>query len=230
MSVFEGLSIPRVIYKTHSDINGDIEVLQEGNTRRLRVNNVTQSINFDSPLAQQMCWGWMVEIIKGEQPDLKSILILGLGGGTVQHLVAAEFPGVYIVSVDIDPVMVDVASKYFNVDKIPNHKILIEDACRIIVEPEEFELGFRSFNAVVVDIYCGMDYPELGKSGNFLSHVAKMTMKEGLVMINRVYLEDYQRDVDIFVDQVENFLRDVKTVVVPGKTNADNMLIYGKVS
>lgn len=228
MTVFEGLSIPKVIYKTHSDINGDIEVVQDGKTLRLRANRVTQSVNYDSPVAQRMFWGRLVQLLKDEVPEIKSALILGLGGGTMQQFISKVFQGIYIVSVELDPVIVDVAKQFFDTDEIPNHKVITEDACRVIVSPEDYDLSFKSFSVAIVDICCGSDYPELGKSGNFLAHVSKMVVPGGLVVINRIYLDEFQEDVDVFIDNVSNFLRDVKTLIIPGKTNADNMLIYGR--
>jgi spermidine synthase len=229
MSVFEGIKIPTVIYRTQSEHNGTIEVTQDGNTRRLIAENVTQSMNFDSPAAERMFWGRLTELLMVEQPDLKSILILGLGGGTVQHMISRAFSGVYIVSVELDPEMVDVAKQFFNIGHIANHKIIVEDACRVVVSPEEVGLTHQAFNAVVVDIYCGSKYPDLGKAGNFIAHVCKMTVPGGLVVFNRIYLDDHQEDVDMFIETVENFLHDVKTIVIPGKTNSDNVLIYGRV-
>lgn len=228
MSVFDGISLPKVIYKTTSPINGEIDVLQDGKTRRLRAQKVTQSLNFDSPYAVKMFWGKIIDLLRNEIPDFENILILGLGGGTLQHLISQNFPKVNMTSVELDPVMVDVAKKYFDIDKILNHKIIVEDACKVIVEPQEHGLKHNEFDVVVVDIYCGHKFPDLGRSGNFLAHVAKMVRTDGLVIINRIYLDEFQEDVDIFIDNVGMFLKDVKTLIVPGKTNADNMLIFGR--
>lgn len=229
MSIFAGVALPKVLYQTHSEMNGDIEVVESGETRRLRVNKITQSINYDSPMAERLVWGRCVKLLQDEEPNLRSVLILGLGGGTMQHLISQRFPGVSIVTVDIDPVMVDVANQYFGVESIPNHTTIIADACRVIVEPEHFGLNFQTFDAVIVDILLGDQYPDLGTSGNFLSHICKMVVPAGLVVINRLYLEDHQEDVNMFVDNVEEFMHDVNSIIIPGKTNSDNILIYGRV-
>lgn len=229
MSIFSGIELPRTLYKTQSPLSGDIEVLQIGNTRRLRVNRTTQSLNPDSPYVDRMVWGRAVRLIQEEEPNFKSILILGLGGGTMQHILAQRFQDIHITTVDIDPVIVDVAKQYFDVDKIPNHNIIVEDACRVIIDPEHFKLHPQSFDVVMVDIMIGSVYPDLGTSGNFLAHVCKMAAPAGLVVINRLYLEDHQEEVNQFIDNVHNFLHDVKSIIIPGKTNSDNILIYGRV-
>jgi spermidine synthase len=229
MSVFSGIKLPKTLYKTHSDISGDIEVVEIGNTRSLKVSGITQSINPDSPYVPRMVWGRAVKLLLQEEPEMRNILMLGLGGGTMQHLIAHNFPGVQIVSVEFDSEIVETAQHYFGIDQIPNHKIITADACRIIVEPHYYDLDFGSFDVVLVDIYVGSEYPELGRSGNFLAHICKMAGPAGLVVINRIYLEDHQEEVNEFVDFAEDFLHDVKSIIIPGKTNSDNILIYGKV-
>ncbi len=226
---FQGLIAPKVIFSAQSEINGQIDVVQVGKTRKIKVDGIEQSLNWDAPSTNRLVWGRAVDVLEQNEPHLKNILVLGLGGATVQHLLAKAFPGVFIVSVDIDPAMRDIAQKYFDLDAIPNHKVLIADACRVIIEPENFGLTKKSFQAVYVDIYVGSSYPELGKSGNFVAAIKEMVMPGGLVIFNRFYTEQHQDEVNLFTDFVEGFLHDVQTLVVAGYTNSDNILIYGRV-
>lgn len=229
MSVFEGIAFPEVIYETDSPINGHIQVVQAGNLRRLVANKFTQSLNYNSSTAQKRYWGQTVELLKQNVPALNSVLILGLGGGTIQHLLSKEFPDALIVSVDIDPIMVEVAKKYFDLDTINNHKVIVEDACRVIVDPGSYGLAKGSFSAAVVDIFVGDAYPELGKSGNFLDSLRSLVVPDGLIICNRHYTEDHQDDANNFIEAIEMYLRDVKSLIIAGTTNSDNVLIYGKV-
>jgi spermidine synthase len=229
MTVFDGIQIPKVIFETESKYNGTIQVFQVGSTRKIKVNKIDQSVNHTSEQAKRLVWGRVVEVLKDEEPNLKNILLLGLGGGTVAHLVAVAYPGVEIVSVDIDEVMVDIAKKYFDVDKIPNHRIIVDDALRLVVDPESFNLNHGTFQALYVDIFIGEKYPDLGSSGNFISAVKKMVVPGGLVIFNRIYTTEHQDDANIFVDSLSNFFTNVKCLIVAGHTNSDNILIYGRV-
>lgn len=58
----------------------------------------------------------------------KKILILGLGGGSNTILSHRLFSKAQITAVDIDPVMVGIAQKYFGLNKIKNLDIIISDA------------------------------------------------------------------------------------------------------
>jgi len=221
--------LPKVIYSAHSDVNGQIDVVQVGKTRKIKVGGIEQSLNWDAPSTKRLVWGRAVDVLEQNESKLRNILVLGLGGATVQHLLARAFPGVSIVSIDIDPIMKDAAQKYFDLDNIPNHRVIIADACRVIVEPENFDLAKRSFQAAYIDIYIGSAFPELGKSGNFVAAIKEMVMPGGLVLFNRLYTKDHQDEVNIFIDFVGGFLHDVQTLVVAGYTNSDNILIYGRV-
>lgn len=228
MNVYDNLAKPQIIFETTSEYNDLIQVVDINETRKLYVNDTIQSVNATSPSAHSLVWGRLIDILKEQTPELSSILVLGLGGGTSQHLIAANFANVHIVSVEIDPVMIEIAKRFFNVGDIPNHQIIEADACRVIIEPQKFNLTFDSFEAVYVDIFVGDVFPDLGESGNFLAHIKKMVAPTGLVVFNRHYRDKHQEDVDNFADDVEVHFSDVETIVVPGKTNSENILIYGR--
>jgi spermidine synthase len=228
MSVWDNVKLPKVLYQVSSPYNGNVEVWQVGETYKLVADGTVQSINWNSPSVSRMVFGRMAQTLKEQEPGAKKILVFGLAGGAVQHLIAKEFPDAEIVSVDIDPVMVEIAKNYFDIDSIPNHRIITEDACRVVVEPDEFDLEREYFDAVIVDIYCGQVYPDLGDSGNFLSSLKKLLRAGGLLIVNRIYLEDHQDEVNQFITDLSRFFNDIETVTIAGKTNSDNILIYGR--
>ena len=230
MTIFSGIKLPKVIYETSSKYNETIKVLKVGEVLKLSVNNFVQSLSKDSKSVNRLCWGQAVKILKeqSEGVDVANILILGLGGCTMQHKIRDQFPNAHLVSVEIDPVMVDIAKKYFELDSIDNHNIIVNDALRVVVEPEEHGLEQQSFDIVVVDTVLGDEFPDLVKSGNFLASVKKLIVPGGLILFNRIYLDDYQESVNTFVEYVRNFFENVQTHVVAGYTNSDNILIYGR--
>lgn len=229
MTVFDGIKLPKTIYEVESQFNGKISVIEVGSTRKLSVDGVVQSVNWDSPNAGRQVWGRLVENLYEQQPDLKTAMVLGLGGGSMQHLMAKKFPGIHITSVEIDKVMVDVAQKYFRLDDIPNHRIIVGDALKVIAVPEEYGISANSMQAVIVDIFCGQKYPDLGSSGNFFACVKNLVVPGGLVVFNRIYLEHHQEQVNQFIESLEGFFTDIKSVIIAGRTNSDNVVIFCRV-
>ncbi|HLD50799.1 hypothetical protein A3K34_03345 [candidate division WWE3 bacterium RIFOXYC1_FULL_40_10] len=222
------LQIPKVLEEFDSPLNGTIRVLHVGKTRKIMVNNFVQSLNWDSPACSRLYWGKTLEILNEHQPDMKRMLLLGFGGGTLSHLITKKFPEVALTSVEFDPVMVEIAKKYFDADKIANHRLIVADAMKVVVDPLEFDISTASFDVLMVDIYVGENYPDLGKSGNFISAVKSLVRKGGLVIFNRIYLQHHQDEVNNFIQYVSGLLTNVQCLVVAGYTNSDNVLVFGR--
>ena len=229
MTIFDELRMPKVICDVESELNGRIRVVDVGRTRKIVVDNIIQSLNPDSPACGRLVWGQLAKKLKEKIPEAGNILILGMGGGTMASLISRSFPGIDITSVEYDPIMVDVAKKFFNVESIPNHKIIVADALRVVVEPESYDMIPSGFDVLVVDIFNGEKYPDLGKTGNFISAVKRLVRGGGLVVFNRIYTEPNQEDVNIFMDNLEGYFSDISYEVVAGYTNSDNIIIFGKV-
>ncbi|RJR27461.1 methyltransferase domain-containing protein [candidate division WWE3 bacterium] len=231
MNIFTGLHGPKILFETESQYNGHIKVIELNNgTRKIRVDNIDQSISHFAPNCSRLYWGKVVDILKENKPDLSNMFILGLGGGTLVHLIHNNFPNVHITSVDIDQVMVDIAKNYFDLDSVPNHRVIVADAMRVVIEPDEFEIPEYSYDGLLVDIYIGEKFPDLGKSGNFIAALKRLIKPGGIIIFNRIYREEHQDDVNIFIDYVSEFFPSVKNLVVAGYTNSDNVLIYAIVN
>lgn len=60
-------------------------------------------------------------------PDLESVLVLGLGGGALCTYLHQKFPSLSIEGVDIDSTMVDLAKRYFGFNPDDNLKAHVAD-------------------------------------------------------------------------------------------------------
>lgn len=67
-------------------------------------------------------------------PQQKRVLIVGLGGGAMVHFYEHYDPGVKVDAVEIDPKVVELAAKYFDVRTRKNTKIITEDAFKYFKE------------------------------------------------------------------------------------------------
>ncbi|PKM79030.1 MAG: hypothetical protein CVU88_07905 [Firmicutes bacterium HGW-Firmicutes-13] len=65
-------------------------------------------------------------------PELKTILMIGLGGGTVPRRFLNDYPEINFKTVEIDPVVVKVAYKYFFLPRDPRHKVIVNDGRNFI--------------------------------------------------------------------------------------------------
>ena len=105
-----------------------IQVYDENATRTLSFNSSWETkMSLTNPLAGhfeytehfQMPWLW--------NHDIKRVLMEGLGGGSTQRAYQHYYTNVMVDTVEIDPVVVEVAKKYFTVQETPMLKIHIND-------------------------------------------------------------------------------------------------------
>ena len=113
----------------------------------------------------------------------KSVLILGLGCGVAAKLISQKFPNALITGVEIDPVMIDVGKKYFDLGKIKRLKIICEDA-KVFLKKNK-----KKFDLILVDIYIG----EKQVLPNNLKFYKK---KNGVILLNE--LKDNKNKILIF--------------------------------
>lgn len=80
-------------------------------------------------------------------PDPSRILVLGLGGGTLARFFHRTIGEVEIDAVEIDPVVVEMASKWFGIQAGPRMRIHTEDAIAYI------ERNHQKYDLIYVDAF-----------------------------------------------------------------------------
>lgn len=179
------LFTPETIKTYHSDFNGDIKLIRFADDLRLDVGGLTQSGNvmvgiFDIGLSHLLP--------KGYRPE--SILVLGLGGGSVIRYLRRRYPSARLTAVEIDPVMIDIARKHFGVGKVKSLTIVNTDAVKFIKETK------RKFSLILVDCYQGFKTPP---GFDDIKVLQKMKAISDHLLINRLYWDDFKIKTDDFV-------------------------------
>src|ERR1044071_1480081 len=116
-----------IVFETFSPYH-NVQVVDEDGMRMLSFNGTRETrMSLADPLQGHfeyteyfhMPWIWNTNISR--------VLMIGLGGGSTQRAYQHYYTNTSIQSAELDPVVVDVAKKYFNVTESPRHKILNED-------------------------------------------------------------------------------------------------------
>ncbi|MHB8490294.1 MAG: spermidine synthase [Candidatus Dormibacteria bacterium] len=79
--------------------------------------------------------------------SLHRVLVIGNAGGTTARALAAEYPGIEIDGVELDPVVTELARRYMGLDAIPNLHVITADG------REFLESTARRYDLIVVDAY-----------------------------------------------------------------------------
>ncbi len=111
-------SAETVIYEYDSAYH-HIRVVQDGSMRGLRFDNNHYQSKIDINNRFAGHFGYIDLLFQSFvfQPEPDDVLMLGLGGGSAQSLIHHYQPDLNILTVELDPAVVDVAEEYFFYDR-----------------------------------------------------------------------------------------------------------------
>lgn len=110
---------------------------------------------------------------------VKSILLLGLGGGTVVDMLTEEL--VYkgkLTTVELDPVIVQIASREFGIRSNSKLEVICMDATEYVRSTR------KKFDIIICDIFVDSTLPEVIIAPEFWNNVAKRLSEQGLIVFN----------------------------------------------
>lgn len=147
------ISLPAaVVFQTFSPYH-HILVVDEGGIRTLKFNNSMETkMSLANPLQGHfeyteyfhMPWLW--------NTNLQRVLMIGLGGGSTQRSYQHFYTNVMVETVELDPVVVTVAKKYFSVRETSKHKIHQDDG-RVFLRRTT-----NTYDAIIMDAYTTTRY------------------------------------------------------------------------
>ena len=115
------------------------------------------------------------------QPQPKTILVAGLGGGSIPMTLNNLFPEAEIDVVEIDQAVVNVAKEFFFFDENDNMKVTVSDA-RVFIK--RAALRGRKYDYIVLDAFGGDYIPEHLLTREFLSEVRTIMAADGVLVAN----------------------------------------------
>lgn len=115
------------------------------------------------------------------QYDIKKVLLLGLGAGSVVDLLVNKHGlKANITGVELDATVIDFAKKYFEIEKYESLKIVQSDAYEFV------QKGNEKFDLIVVDLFVGDTVPEVFASEEFIKHLRRLSNEKCCVAYNKM--------------------------------------------
>ena len=170
------------IYETESAYNY-IQVLELNGTRYLRLNDGQgihseynpQRLEYGGPWQQFLVGPFFYANRRPE--NIRRIAIIGLAAGTTARQAAAVFPNVVIDGFEIDPKIVDVGRKYFDMN-MPNLNVIIQDGRWGLMSTLE------KYDLICVDAYRPPYIPPHLTTQEFFQIAADHLKPDGSLVIN----------------------------------------------
>jgi spermidine synthase len=143
----------------------------EGQTALL-IDGVVQSVLVDDALLGPGYWSVMLPEVRPSHA-----LILGLGGGTIAHLLTRRFGPIPITGVERDPRVIPLARTAFGLD-LPHVEIVEADAFQF-VEGVKGPYGY-----IAVDLFASNAIPREIFARPFLKRIRALLSPGGMAAIN----------------------------------------------
>lgn len=163
------------VEKVTSEISGQLQVRMVNGARVLDSRNANYSFGSLHRLFRKA----FRHLDFSELSPPSGILLLGLGAGSVVSILRNEYGvQVPITAVDVDPVIIRLATQYFGIRKYENLRIICQDASTFL----KTENG--SFGLIIVDLFVDNDVPEQFITNDFLSGCRDKLTKDGIMLFN----------------------------------------------
>ena len=114
-------------------------------------------------------------------PNPASVLIIGLGGGTLSTVLSRLYPKSTIHVVEIDAAVVRVAKKYFDFTESEKVKVFVQDA-RVYIK--RAGLKKLKYDLIILDAFTGEYIPEHLMTVEFLRETQSIMSDGGVLVAN----------------------------------------------
>jgi spermidine synthase len=176
---------PRLVHSEKS-LYRDVLVYEDGSTRCLcftRLCAIGRQTCIDLRKPDRLVFEY-TQMMLGALflvPEPRTILVIGLGGGTLPRTLAQLLPDADIDVVEIDAAVVDVAQKYFGFRPDQHMHLTVQDGRAYVRAALR---GSKRYELIMLDAYEHQYIPEHMLTREFLTEVRSLLQPGGIVAAN----------------------------------------------
>lgn len=113
--------------------------------------------------------------------EVKNVLILGFGAGSVASLLREKYNiESELTGVEKDEVVINLAHKYFDIDRFRNLELICEDAYTFV------QTCNKNFDVIIVDLFIDDQVPKCFHEKEFLKQVNQLLLHHGILFFNTI--------------------------------------------
>ena len=177
--------------KMTSDFSGELEITWYNGKKYLNTKNANYSYG---SLQEILLFG----LKKVHFKNIDSILILGLGGGSVVQTLREDLNySKKITALDIDAKIIDIAKSEFGIEENEHLKIICQDAF-------DFVQKKNNFNGIIIDLFIDSKVPEKFYGNPFWNAIVNSIPKEGFILFNA----SLENAVSLQIETIQAFLKE----------------------
>jgi spermidine synthase len=171
---------PRVRYAKDTRYHR-LTVADGGDRRYLRFDNSFQSgMILGRPFATAFEYTDLFHLLKAYNPNARNVLFIGLGGGSAPKRLWRDFPDLRLQGVELDPVVRDVAYRFFSVPRNPRLQVAVDDGRRYLARNDE------RWDAILIDAFFSDAIPFHLFTSEFLELAQSRLNPGGVILTNTI--------------------------------------------
>ncbi|GIZ08305.1 spermidine synthase [Flavobacterium sp. UMI-01] len=123
--------------------------------------------------------------------NMEHILVLGVAGASVVKTIIndIDYKG-RITGVEIDANIITVANKYFNIHKIHQLEIVIDDAFEFVLKTKD------QYDLIIIDLFQDTRIPSFVYENYFRDRVCFLLKNKGAILFNTILLDSKQNQLN----------------------------------
>jgi spermidine synthase len=159
-----------------------LSVVQDADTRYLRFDNSLQSAMYrDDPYRTRFRYTDFFHLGIAYNPNADDVLFIGLGAGSSEKRMWRDFPELRLHAVELDPVVVDAAHRYFDVPRDdPRLRIDVGDGRQFLARNE------KRWDVIVIDAFFADAVPFHLVTQEFLELARSRLAPGGVIVTNAI--------------------------------------------
>lgn len=159
----------------------NLAVVEDEDSRYLRFDNSFQSGMFrERPFETRFDYTDYLTLGLAYNVGARDLLVVGLGGGSAPKRLWRDFPRLRQQIVEIDPVVVDVAYRFFRLPRSPRLRVEVEDGRRFLARLD------RRWDVIVLDAFYADSIPFHLTTVEFLELARSRLAPGGVVVTNMI--------------------------------------------
>jgi spermidine synthase len=156
-----------------------IAVVEDDNSRYLRFDSSFQSgMYVNDPYRTRFEYSDYLQLPVAYRPGTKKVLYIGLGGGSAPKRTWRDFPSIQIDTVELDPEVVEVAYRFFELPRDPRLTVKVEDGRRFLATND------GPWDVIIIDAFYADSIPFHLATREFLELARSRLVPGGLVATN----------------------------------------------
>jgi spermidine synthase len=158
-----------------------LSVADDETTRYLRFDNSYQSgMIINRPFATAFEYADFFHLLRAYNPNARRVLFIGLGGGSSPKRLWRDFPDLQLQAVELDPVVVDVAYRFFELPRDDRLQVAVEDGRRYLDDNE------GRYDAILIDAFFADAIPFHLFTTEFMELARSRLNPGGVIMTNAI--------------------------------------------